>query len=235
MNVEHPRYLPTKYDEKEEMKTIQEEIGEEAIFQNKYESATVVAGIDQAFTKNDVVTAVIVMEDDGVVEDHVATTPITHPYIPGLLAFREAPSIVKALKELQTEPDLLMFDGSGRIHYRQAGIATHCGVLFDTASVGVEKNLLCGDVKETRMEEGERRPITADESVNTDKDTVIGHAYQSKQYRNRKVNPLYISPGHKIDVPTSTDIIERYCDTYKLPEPIRKADKKATEAKHEYQ
>ncbi|MFD1597393.1 endonuclease V [Halobellus rarus] len=194
-----------------------------------------VAGVDQAFLDDRAVSVVVVRRGDEIVERAHAVTDLEIPYIPGLLAFREGGPILAAFAELESEPDLVVFDGSGRIHYRQAGLATHIGVTLDVPSVGVAKGLLCGtpdDVVDGRPE-GWRTPIRADDDVeNAEPGETIGHALQSKQYDSRPiVNPIYVSPGHRVAVDTGTDLVERLCDGYKLPEPTRLADAYADEVK----
>jgi len=178
-----------------------------------------------------------VLQAGEVVERTHAVTELSIPYIPGLLAFREGGPIVAALETLDCEPDLLCFDGSGRIHYRQAGLATHLGVVFDTPSIGIAKNLLCGTPRESvdGRPAGWRTPIAADDAVDCADGTVIGHAYQSRQYESssRHINPLYLSPGHRVAAETTVDFVAALCNGYKLPEPTRLADSYADEIKVE--
>ncbi|GAB7010315.1 endonuclease V [Halorubrum trueperi] len=211
--------------------------------------APVVVGVDQAFRTGDsdgsggsdeAVSAAVAVRDGVVIEYASAATPLSIPYVPGLLAFREGESLLAALDALSVEPDLLVCDGSGRIHFREAGIATHVGVLRDVPSLGVAKSLLCGVPDEPTDERptGWRTPIRADDSVETIEALagatapVIGHAYQSRQYPNsRRVNPLYVSPGHRVSAETVVDLVEALCAGYKLPEPTRLADAYADVAK----
>jgi deoxyribonuclease V len=210
--------------------------------------APVVVGVDQAFLTPDdgedrAVSAAVALRDGDVIESASAVTPLRIPYVPGLLAFREGEPMLAALDALDADPDLLICDGSGRIHFREAGIATHVGALLDVPSVGVAKNLLCGEPDEPTDERAERwrTPIRADESVETagtrstadaDDATVIGHAFQSRQYPNsRRVNPLYVSPGHRVSAETTVALVDALCAGYKLPEPTRLADAYADEAK----
>ncbi|MFB6090749.1 MAG: endonuclease V [Halobellus sp.] len=197
-----------------------------------------VAGVDQAFLDERAVSVVVVRRGDEVVERVHAVTDLAIPYIPGLLSFREGGPILAAFAELDREPDLVVFDGSGRIHYRQAGLATHLGATLDVPSVGVAKGLLCGTPDEDLDErpEGWRTPIRADDSVeNAEPGTEIGHALQSRQYDTRPVvNPIFVSPGHRVAVGTATDLVERLCAGYKLPEPTRLADSYADEVKAGY-
>ena len=51
-----------------------------------------------------------------VVEERGLEDEVTFPYIPGLLAFREGPLLLKVFEQLTTEPDVLVFDGQGLAH-----------------------------------------------------------------------------------------------------------------------
>jgi deoxyribonuclease V len=177
---------------------------------------------------------VVTRGGETVVERVSATAPTEIPYIPGLLSFREGNAILAAIEKLETEPDLFVLDGSGRIHFREAGIATHVGVTLDVPTVGVAKSLLCGQPRESLddpLPEGARVPIEADGDVTAPDGTVIGHAVQSRQYDSgdRHINPLYVSPGHRVGAETAADVAEATAAGYKLPEPTRLADKAAGE------
>ena len=196
-----------------------------------------VAGVDQAFVDDKAVSAIVVLQNGEVIERVSAVKRTEIPYIPGLLSFREGGAILAAFAELENDPDAVLVDGSGRIHFREAGLATHIGVTLDVPAIGVAKNLLCGTPERSLDEtypEGTRIPITADDSVETCPDAaVIGHALQTRQYDspNRYINPLIISPGHRVSARTAADIVDATADGYKLPEPTRLADSYADEAK----
>ncbi|MEZ3115857.1 endonuclease V [Halobaculum sp. MBLA0147] len=221
------------------MERLQRDIAEWATFEDAFAfdadavgpgggaDAPLVAGVDQAFRDDRAISAVVVSRGGEVIERTHAVTPVSIPYVPGLLAFREGGPILEALATLETEPDLYLFDGSGRIHYRQAGLATHVGVLVDAPAVGVAKSLLCGTpaASPDGRPEGWRTPITADEEVEADAGTTLGYAVQTRQYDSEPiVNPLYVSPGHRVSAATSATLVERLCERYKLPEPTRRAD-----------
>lgn len=244
MKPVNEKYIPRKGLEKDEMKEMQREISEKAVFQDDFdfgienlEEKTVV-GVDQAFTEDKSVSAAVVIEDGEVIEEASAAVDLEMPYIPGLLAFREGASIVEALKKLENEPDLIFFDGSGRIHFREAGIATHVGLIFDVPAVGIAKNLLCGEPQRTwdKMEKGSKIPVKADNKVEgVENDEIIGYVFQSKQYDgDRKVNPLYVSPGHRISAGSAVRAVEKFCKGYKLPQPTYLADKRVSELKEDY-
>jgi deoxyribonuclease V len=245
MNVVEERFLPDPSLSREEMEAMQRDIAEAATFEDAIDfdpddigGKVLVAGVDQAFLEDRAVSAVVVLRGDEVVERASAVTPLSIPYIPGLLAFREGDPIVAALENLDADPDLLVFDGSGRIHFREAGIATHVGVLFDTPAVGVAKNLLCGTPRQAidSLPEGARVAIEADGSMPaTPNDETVGYAYQSRQYPNStKINPLYVSSGHRLSAKTAVDCVAACGGEYKLPEPTRLADRYADELKREH-
>lgn len=239
MNVAAPALFPDPDLDRGAMEARQRAVREAAAYDDSLpaESPGLVAGVDQAFSDEAVVSAVVLRRDGEVVERAVGREPVETPYVPGLLSYREGPATVAALRSLDRDPDLLVFDGSGRIHFRGAGIATHIGVLFDTPAVGVAKSLLCGTPRRSLddpLPAGARVAIEADGDVSAPDGTVIGHAYQSRQYPNparRHVNPLYVSPGHRVGAETAVDLVGARCDGYKLPEPTRLADQYADEVK----
>lgn len=242
MRVVRERFHPDRADSREAMEALQNELAETATFSDDFGFSSkdvragdvLVAGIDQAFLDERAVSAIVVLRGEEVVAREYAVTPLSMPYVPGLLAFREGGPIIAALEALTVEPDLLVFDGSGRIHYREAGIATHVGVLFDTPAIGVAKSLLCGRPNGPigELSAGDRVPIEADDSMSASNGTIVGYAYQSRQYpSSKKINPLYISPGHRLSAETAVDCIEACGGEYKLPRPTRLADQYAGEVK----
>ncbi|WP_299331988.1 endonuclease V [Haloplanus sp.] len=252
MRPARPDFVPDPSDSKAEMMTLQGEVAETARFDDDIgvDPATVsvsaeaacdddrplVAGVDQAVLDDRAVSAVVCLRGGTVVERAHAVTDLSVPYIPGFLSFREGGPILAAVAQLESTPDIVVFDGSGRIHYRQAGLATHLGVVLDVPSVGVAKRLLCGrvDGETDGNPEGWRAPVRADEAVDAPAGTVLGYAYQSRQYDSTPIiNPLYVSPGHRVGAETAVDLIERLCDGYKLPEPTRLADGHAEVCKNE--
>ncbi|ESP89900.1 endonuclease V [Candidatus Halobonum tyrrellensis] len=254
----HPAFVPDPELDRGEMEALQRRIAADAVFDDDLPfdpaavtladdppaDAPLVAGVDQAFLDDRAVSAVVVTRGDRVVERTYAVSPLSIPYVPGLLSFREGGPILDALAALESDPDLYVFDGSGRIHYRQAGLATHMGATLDAPAVGVAKSLLCGTPREDvdGRPAGWRTPVEADgrveprpgtaEERNGVAGTVIGHAYQSRQYDSRPViNPLYVSPGHRVSAATTVRLVGALCGGYKLPEPTRRADAYADEAK----
>lgn len=247
------RFDPDPTLSREEMESLQRAIADAAVFADDLPfdparvgeagpDAPLVAGVDQAFLTDrepeQAVSAIVCWRGGEVTERTHAVVDCEFPYVPGLLSFREAGSILAAFCELDRDPDLALFDGSGRIHFRQAGLATHVGAALDLPSVGVAKSLLCGTPREPvdALAEGTRVPIEVGEGDDVDAPvgTTIGYAYQSRQYPNSTtINPLYVSPGHRVSAETAVDIVARCGGDYKLPEPTRLADSYAEEIKDE--
>ena len=246
MNVVEERFRPENVDtdDREAMEAMQAEIAETAVFEDAAgvspeairSGEAVVAGVDQAFPDGRAVSAVVALRDGEVIERASAVRSRSMPYVPGLLAFREGPPVIAALSALETDPDLVVFDGSGRIHYREAGIATHAGVCFDVPSIGVAKSLLCGRPRAPTDElaAGETVPIEADDSMTAAEGTVVGYAYQSRQFPDSKrINPIYVSPGHRLSAATAVECLSACGGEYKLPRPVRLADRYADELRSE--
>ncbi|WP_372480539.1 endonuclease V [Halomicrobium sp. HM KBTZ05] len=264
MEPARPDFLPDPALGRDEMESLQREIAATATFADDldFDPATLgrsepdqqrlgdhgegerdagdpplVAGVDQAFVDDVAVSAVVLTRGGEVVERVHAAVETEIPYVPGLLSFREGGAIVAALGELRRTPDLLVVDGSGRIHFREAGLATHVGVLFDVPAIGVAKSLLCGEPRESldrTLPVGATVGIEADDSVETaEPGTLIGHAVQTRQYDspNRHINPLYVSPGHRVGAAAVPELVLATTAGYKLPEPTRLADSDADEAK----
>lgn len=236
-----PELVPDGSMDRDRMRELQVEIARTAEFSDdpsldpQASETLLVAGIDQAFLDGQAVSAVTVRQGGETIESVHAVTPLTVPYIPGYLAFREGRPILAALGELEVEPDLLLFDGSGRIHYRQAGLATHLGVVMDVPSIGVAKRLLCGSPTSPLdgLSEGTTVAIEADEEVEAPAGTLLGYAVQTRQFGNsgRHINPVIVSPGHRTSAERAASLALAYCDGYKLPEPIRLADSLAASVK----
>jgi deoxyribonuclease V len=256
MEPVHPRFVPDAGLDREAMEALQRDLAKTAVFGDDLavdvetvtttcaadstdaaDDAPVVVGVDQAFLEDRAVSAIFAMQAGEVVERVHAVTPLEIPYIPGLLAFREGRSILAAFREPSVEPAVAFFDGSGRIHFREAGLATHIGVTLDIPSVGVAKRLLCGEPRRSTegLATGERVPIEADADVSAPEGTVIGYAVQTRQFDspNRHVNPLYVSPGHRVSAESAADLVLACSAGYKLPEPTRLADRYADEAKEQ--
>lgn len=173
-----------------------------------------VAGVDVSVKENVSHAAVVVLTfpDLQVVETVTNTLPTPFPYIPGLLSFREGPVLEAAFAQLQHEPDVLIFDGMGRAHPRRLGIASHLGLWLDKPTIGCGKTLLTGRYVEPPQERGASAPLMW-------RDELIGAILRTRV----NTKPVYISPGHRIDLESALAVVMACTPKYRLPEPIRAA------------
>lgn len=180
-----------------------------------------VAGVDVGFEQGGSITraAVVVLDWPGLkpVEHRVARRATGFPYVPGLLAFRELPAVAAALEALSTAPDLLFCDGHGSAHPRRFGIACHLGLLADRPAIGVGKTRLVGEADEPGRERGARVPLA-------DAGEVVGMVLRTRS----AVRPVFVSPGHRVHLDTAVELVLAAAPRYRLPEPIRAADRLAS-------
>ncbi|QDE66854.1 endonuclease V [Myxococcus xanthus] len=141
-----------------------------------------------------------------------AAVTLHFPYVPGLLSFRELPIIAAAWERLTVRPDVVIFDGQGTAHPRRMGIACHGGLLFGVPSIGCAKSLLVG----THGPLGEARGSTA---PLMHRGEVVGMAVRTR----KGVQPVYVSPGHLMDLPTAVELVLKVSPKYREPETTRHA------------
>jgi deoxyribonuclease V len=179
-----------------------------------------IAGLDVSVSRARRVatSAVVVLEYPGLslTEVSIIRGVVNFPYIPGLLSFREAPLVLRACQALETTPDLILVDGQGIAHPRRIGLASHLGLFLDTPTIGCAKSRLCGSHETLGVGAGEYTELV-------DKQEVIGVVLRTKT----GTKPLYVSVGHRIDLPTAIYWVLECCNGYRLPEPTRLAHQAA--------
>ncbi len=185
-----------------------------------------VAGCDAAFSRSGdrCIAGVVVWDVTArcVVETSIATAPLRFPYVPGLLSFREAPALLKAIRRLVCEPDAFMFDGHGLAHPRRFGLACHVGVLIDRPSVGCAKSRLVGDYHEPDEQQGSQRLLRH-------RGETVGYVVRTRT----RVKPVFVSVGHRITLPQAVRLVLRCAQGYRLPEPTRLADQLVSRARRD--
>ena len=179
-----------------------------------------VAGVDVGFEDENTIAraAVVVLSFPALtpVAAVVARRPVTFPYVPGLLAYRELPVVLDAFRTLELEPDLIIVDGQGTAHPRRFGIACHLGVLLDKPSIGCAKSILAGRAETPENVVGAWTPLIL-------KGETIGAAVRTKLNSKRTINPVYVSPGNRITLASSIEFVLRCCKGYRVPESTRYA------------
>ncbi|HMP01961.1 MAG TPA: endonuclease V, partial [Gemmatales bacterium] len=134
------------------------------------------------------------------------------PYIPGLLSFREAPALLAAIARLSCQPDLFVVDGQGLAHPRRLGLACHLGLWLGRPIFGCAKSLLVGRPDRLAERRGATAPLR-------DRGEIVGMAVRTR----RGVKPVYVSPGHLIDLPSAVAWSLALAPRWRLTEPIRQA------------
>lgn len=174
-------------------------------------STRAVAGVDQAFLGDFVISGALVLEEKGLSSKSGYFMKAKLPYIPGLLSFREGPAAINAVRALGVRPSLLFVDGCGINHPRRAGLASYVGVTLDIPTIGISKRVLCGEFR-TPIEEGEAEPLVYEKDV-------VGNVLKSKA----GCRPIVVAPGNRVSLESSLDLARAYLSGHKLPEPCRLA------------
>lgn len=173
-----------------------------------------IAGADVSFSAGKARAAIVVLDYATLqpIEQIVVETLVSFPYVPGLLAFREAPAVLAALERLHTAPDLLMVDGHGLAHPRRFGLACHLGVLLDWPVIGCAKSVLVGRHAPPQDTQGSATELS-------DKGEVLGAAVRTR----KGAAPVIVSVGHRVDLPSAIRVVLDCARGYRLPEPARLA------------
>ncbi|HYP02433.1 MAG TPA: deoxyribonuclease V [Pyrinomonadaceae bacterium] len=177
-----------------------------------------VAGADISFNKYSPVLyaglVVLRLPTLEVLEEVGVVSETKFPYVPGLLSFREASPVLEAWAKLKTEPDAVMFDGQGIAHPRRIGIASHVGLFLNRPTLGCAKSVLVGQHEELAEERGSWQPLVDPKNGET-----VGAALRTKT----RVQPIYVSPGHLIDLAGAIELTLSADGGYRQPEPTRRA------------
>ncbi|WP_027622984.1 endonuclease V [Clostridium lundense] len=209
----------------DEFLKIQKDLTKRIILQNNFnvDNIQTCAGVDLAYwikDKEEYATCCIVVIDyktKEVLEKVYSYGKINEPYIPGYLAFRELPLIIKAVEKLAIEPDIFIFDGNGYLHYNHMGSATHASFFLNKPTIGVAKSYLKikgADFQMPKDQVGAYTDIIID-------DEVYGRALRSRE----NAKPIFISCGNYIDLETTTKIVLNLINKEsRIPIPTRLAD-----------
>ncbi|KAI3963655.1 hypothetical protein MKW98_021895 [Papaver atlanticum] len=206
---------------------------------NNTELIRYVGGVDLSFSKDDpsiacasiVVLDLLQINNGGfeVVSEDYKIVHLQIPYIPGFLAFREAPVLLELLEKMKREcspfyPQCLMVDGNGLLHPRGFGLACHLGVTADIPTIGIGKNLHHVD---GLTQSGVREFLEAEENRSKDLITLTGcsgHIWGAALRSTKdSLKPIYVSIGHRISLDSAIELVRFTCK-YRVPEPVRQAD-----------
>lgn len=181
-----------------------------------------VAGLDVAVARGEAVcragAVLMTVEPLAVVARARVERPVPFPYVPGLLSFRELPVLLDALAQLPELPDALVLDGHGLAHPRRFGLACHLGLWADLPAFGAAKSILCGEHGPVGRKRGSWTPLVH-------RGETVGVALRTRD----DVKPIYVSIGHRFDLPTAVALALRLATRYRLLEPLREAHRLVTE------
>ncbi len=174
-----------------------------------------VAGVDVAYQDDWAFGAVAVLDylSLKVLETQTSIQKVKFPYVPTLLAFRELPLALSAIRQLKTNPDVFLVDGHGTAHPYKCGFASHLGVAIGKSTVGVAKSKLVGETQRVR---GEVLLVLDGEIVGAEVNT------------RKAIKPVYVSIGHLVSLQTAIRIV-KHCSRQRIPEPILQAHNLASE------
>ena len=199
------------------LKKEQLKLAEKVITSDSIKNIKTIAGADQAYIGNKVISAIAVCDYKGLklIEEKHAVVDAKIPYKSGFLFYRDGPAVMEAFNKLENKPDVLIVKANGILHPRRIGMASHLGILLDIATIGVTKNLMLGEVREkTIYVEKEAR----------------GYELITREH----ARPIYISPGNKISLKTSLEIVKNSLrQPHKLPEPLHLAHKHGNKVRKE--
>ncbi|MEN6450643.1 MAG: endonuclease V [Thermoguttaceae bacterium] len=205
----------------ERLREIQEQARHLVLLRPRRRIPKLVGGIDVAYPTPDTAAAAYALvetETGRLVWSATVHRPVAFPYISTYLSFRETQAYLDLLDVVRAAgrlSEVVLVDGSGILHQRRVGIASYLGVVASLPTVGVTKKLLCGHVDIAGMAPGESRPIFQDEEL-------LGVAIRPTAGSHR---PIFISPGHRVDVSFCEALVRRLLTGRRLPEPLYWADR----------
>jgi deoxyribonuclease V len=200
----------------EEAIQIQEALRDRLILKNTFTEVRTIGGGDVAYSedRNFLFAAIVALSFPKMepLDSTTARGEISFPYIPGLLSFREGPILINTFQKLKIKPDVMIYDGQGIAHPRGIGLASHMGLWFDLPSIGCTKTPLLNDFVCPGPSKGSFELIRREGKE-------VGAVLRTKE----KVKPLFVSPGHRINLRTSIQIVLTTCPRFRIPEPLRRA------------
>lgn len=189
------------------------------------DTVKLIAGVDLAYWVNndrqEYAVCCIVIVDKAthkLIETKSYSEKIEVPFMPGFLAFRELPLVIKTAELLENKPDLYMFDGNGYLHPRHMGIAAHASFYLDAPTIGVAKTYF-------RVEKGldyTEPNISAGSYTDIE---LNGEVYGRVLRTHNGVKPVFVSVGNNISLDTAVKItLDMIDEESRIPIPTRLAD-----------
>lgn len=209
----------------EEAREVQRTLKKKVKIMSLKKTPQFIAAADAAFTGDFVFAAASLYKFSGLVHllDVFSQEKVHFPYVPGLLAFREGHAIISAIGKLTVSPDLVLIDGQGIAHPEGFGIASHIGVILGIPTIGCAKSRLIGEYEEPGSMKG-------DWTYLFHRGAKVGAVVRTRSF----VKPLFVSPGHLIDIDSSVEIVLKCTSGFRTPEPLRAADRSSRKLRRDY-
>ena len=205
---------------------VQNSLKKKIVCEDKFDFNVVktVAGVDLAYWNNNeqeyAVCCIVIIDKTThkLIETKSYSDKIKVPYMPGFLAFRELPLVVKTAELIEHKPDLYMFDGNGCLHPRHMGIATHASFYLNAPTIGVAKTYYRVDKSLDYIE-----PATCSGSYT---DIVFNNEVYGRVLRTHdNVRPVFVSAGNYISLDSAVRLtMDMVGEESRIPIPTRLAD-----------
>ncbi len=204
-----------------QLRAVQEQLARKLKRSPRKRIPELVAGVDVAYpdsTWAQAAYALVEAESGRLVWSETIRRRVDFPYITSYLSFRELPillALLDTVREVGKLAEVVVVDGSGILHPSGAGIAAHLGVVASLPTIGVTKKLLCGSVAVEGMRPGEARPVLVEGRP-------AGLALRPTSGTRR---PIFISPGHRVDLAYCERVVRTLMFGRRLPAPVYWADR----------
>ncbi len=187
------------------MVKIQENLRKGVKFEKLKSKPMYISGVDAIYTEEYSLAVITTFTLDKleIAECTYAIEKNSFKYQPGLLAFHELPSFLKAWTNLTIDPDVVVFDGYGYAHPRRLGLATHASFFINKPTFGIAKTPFVGDYEQPKNIAGSFTSIIY-------KDEMVGVTL--KTLENRK--PIYLSIGNFITLEEVIEITKNFITSY---------------------
>ncbi len=209
----------------EEAIQIQEGLKNQIILKKTFSEVGTIGGGDVAYSKKGdrLFGAIVVLSfpDMEILDMATSDGKTPFPYIPALLSFREGPILIKSFERLKTKPEVMIYDGQGIAHPRGIGLASHMGLWLGLPSIGCAKTPLLDEFIPPGPSKGSYGWIRREGKK-------VGAVLRTRE----GVKPVFVSPGHRIDLLTSIQLILESSRGFRFPEPLRKAHQLAERMEH---
>lgn len=151
---------------------------------------------------------------------YVGQMSVDIEYVPQFFCFREGPPLLETINWVQQHfnlaPKVLITDGHGIAHPRRFGVACWLGIQTQLPVIGCAKQTLLDYQGVLDDERGSLLSVWLNNEP-------VGNVLRTQN----GVKPVFVSPGHQINLTTATNMILHLSPKYRLCEPLRRADQAA--------